>query len=79
MFNSMLRQGSRNIDVFDKVRGFSDLTMTTTFSVADKKTNSTGPIASNIFIVYLLDFRTGARTMDTDEVRKKDSPPFKNK
>lgn len=75
----MLRQGSRNIDVFDKVRGFSDLTMTQTFSVTDNKNELNGAPRLQ-YIHRLLDFRTGARTMDTAKVRKKRLATFfKNK
>lgn len=56
--------------MFDKVRGFSDLTMTKTFSDANDKNELNGAHRFQ-YIHRLLDFRTGARTMDTDKVRKK--------
>lgn len=74
MFKSMLRQGSCNIDVFDKVREFSDLTMTKIFSVADNKNELNGAHRFQ-YIHRLFGFRTGARTMDTAKVKKKYSPP----
>lgn len=57
--------------MFDKLRGFSDPPQwKKTFSVADNKNELNGDHRFQ-YIHRLLDFRTGARTMDTAKVKKK--------